>query len=279
VVTHTRSGRTLKINKAEIENVRGELIRRKNLLISFSKDEHIQMDDLDKKCIISFFEKGNYPERPDNIHHLMKNFFTSCFSYAPLRKYLTSIAGSIPGPLMLPSCLAQVFSENAFLTNQNWSPDLLHELASEIQGKAKYNLDSKQFKPRMISVLLSGTQEMAKRLENGLNSFYVELDAINSKSGVEMWVYVLDFSKNIYNVGPNLICDFIKGIGFERFVKVDHHFKREFPKLVGFNDCHSLSDKEHFVLSQQLADLIQMSPFHLDHLLYQWGRYRKYEAD
>jgi hypothetical protein len=269
----------LKINKAEIENVRSELIRRKNLLISFAKDEHIQMDDLDRNCIISFFEKGNHPNRPDNIHHLMKKFFTSCFSYAPLRKYLTSIAGSIPDPYMLPSCLAQVFSENDFLINQNWSPDLLHELAGKIQREKKYNLESKQFKPRMISVLLSGTQEMAKCLENGLNSFYVELDTINSKPGAEIWGYVLEFSKNIYNVGPNLICDFIKGIGFERFVKVDHHFKREFPKLIGFNDCHSLSDKEHFVLSQQLADLIQMSPFHLDHLLYQWGRYRKYEAD
>ncbi len=253
----------LKINKAEIENVRGELIRRKNLLISLAKDEHIQMDDLDRNCIISFFEKGNHPDRPDNIHHLMKKFFTSCFSYAPLRKYLTSIASSIPDPYMLPSCLAQVFSENDFLINQNWSPDLLHELAGKIQREKKYNLESKQFKPRMISVLLSGTQKMAKRLENGLNSFYVELDTINSKPGAEIWGYVLEFSKNIYNVGPNLICDFIKGIGFERFVKVDHHFKREFPKLIGFNDCYSLSDKEHFVLSQQLADLIQMSPFHL----------------
>jgi hypothetical protein len=269
----------LKINKAEIRNVRGELIRRKNLLISFSKDEDIPMDDLDKKCIISFFEKGNYPERPANIHHLMKKFFTSCFSYALLRKYLTSVAGSIPDPFMLPSCLASVFSVKDFLIDKNWSPELLHELANKIQRKTKYNLESKEFKPRMISVLLRGTEEMAKRLENGLNSFYMELELINTKSGADIWVFVLDFSKNIYNVGPNLICDFIKGIGFERFVKVDHHFKREFPKLIGFNDCHSLSDKEHFVLSQQLADFIQMSPFHLDHLLYQWGRYKKYEAD
>jgi hypothetical protein len=268
---------TLKINKAEIETVRKELVRRKQLLIALSKDEHIQMDNLDRRCIITFFEKGNLPEKPDNIHHLMKKFFTSCFSYAPLRKYLTSVAGSIPDPFMLPSCLAQIFSMKEFLVNHNWSPDLLHNLADKIQREKKYNLESKQFEPRMISVLLSGSEEMAKRLENGLNSLYAQLTYVNSRSGAEIWAYVLDFSKNIYNVGPNLICDFIKGIGFARFVKVDHHFKREFPKLIGFNDCHSLSDKEHFVLSQQLADLIQMSPFHFDHLLYQWGRYKKYE--
>ena len=264
------------INDKEIKNVRKELLRRKRLLIKFSKDKSIPMDALDRECISLFFEKEKHPTRPQNVSHLMRIFFTSYFSYAPLRRYLTSVAGSIPDSSILPSCLAKIFSEEKFSKKDSWSPAFLHELASSIQIKRNYDLKSKKFKPRMISVLLSGSDKMAVKLKNGIDNFYNELNSINNGTGDQIWQYVSSFSKDIYNVGPNLICDFIKGIGFERFVKVDHHFKKEFPQLLGLDECNRLSNKEHFILSQQLADLIQMSPFHLDHLLYQWGRYKKY---
>ena len=234
------------------------------------------MDPLDVECIISFFQKDDHPERPKDVPHIMRKFFTSCFSYAPLRRYLTSVAGSIPDSFILPACLAKVFSEKKFSKSEKWYPPFLYAVANDIQIKSNYDLKSKEFKPRMISVILSGSNIMAERLKNGIDSFFMELDAVNKETGSEIWKYVLGFSKNIYNVGPNLICDFIKGIGFERFVKVDHHLKREFPELLGLDECHRLSDKEHFILSQNLADHLGMSPFHLDHLLYQWGRYKKY---
>lgn len=129
----------------------------------------------------------------------------------------------------------------------------------------------------MISVLLSGTQEMEKRLENGIDKFYQELDKINNSTTEEIWKYVSEFPKKIHNVGSALICDFLKDIGCDRFVKVDHHFKKEFPYLLGLDDCKKLNSKEHFILSQELSNMIKMSPFHLDHLLYQWGRYKKYD--
>lgn len=261
----------------ELNNVHSELMRRRDLLISFAYNKQIQMGDLDKECIVTFFERWELPQKPANIPDLMKTFFTCCFTYAPLRKYLTSVAGSIPTPEMLPNCLSKIYSENDFLLDQNWMPLKLREIAEKIQNRESFDLKSNQFRPRMISVLLDGTLEMNKRLKSGLDGFYSELDSINEESGHEIWGYVSGFSDNIYNVGTALICDFLKDIGCDRFVKVDHHFKNEFPKLLGFSNCNKLSAKDHFVLSQKIADLLKMSPFHLDHLLYQWGRHKKYE--
>jgi hypothetical protein len=207
----------------------------------------------------------------------MKTFFTYCFTYAPLRKYLTSISGSIPTPGMLLNCLAIIYSEDEFLKDQNWLHSKLHALAAKIQQNERFDLKSNKFKPRMISVILDGTIEMGKRLESGIEQFYQELEEINKSTGEEIWEYVSEFPQQIHNVGTALICDFLKDIGCDRFVKVDHHFKKEFPCLLGLNDCKQLSSKEHFILSQKISNILEMSPFHLDHLLYQWGRYKKYD--
>ncbi|MBT0652250.1 hypothetical protein [Geomobilimonas luticola] len=265
------------ISPDEVNRVHSELMRRRDLLINFAHDNQISMENLDRECIVTFFERWELPKRPVCIPDLMKTFFTCCFTYAPLRKYLSSIAGSIPTPEMLPDCLSQIYSEKAFLLDQNWTPLKLHEIAENIQAREKFDLKSNQFQPRMISVLLDGSMEMDRRLKLGLESFYSELKEINGKSGYEIWAYVSGFSTNIYNVGTALICDFLKDIGCDQFVKVDHHFKNEFPALLGYSDCNKLSSKDHFVLSQSIANSLKMSPFHLDHLLYQWGRYKKYE--
>ncbi len=264
------------INQREIKAVHSELMMRRDKLIRFAHDQNIQMDKLDRKCIISFFEHWEIPKRPKDIPDLMKTFFTCCFTYAPLRKYLTSVSGSIPTPSMLPKCLAVIYSEEEFLKDYNWTPFKLHEIATKIQQKEKYDLKSNKFRPRMIAVILDGTQEMAKRLKGGIEKFYQELDEINKSTGEEIWKYVSEFPRQIYNVGTALICDFLKDIGCDRFIKVDHHFKKEFPSLLGLNDCKKISSKEHFVLSQVISNMLEMSPFHLDHLLYQWGRYKKY---
>jgi len=268
---------TQHINRNEIKDVHSELMHRRDKLIKLAYDQNLEMDKLDRKCIISFFEQWDIPKRPKDIPDLMKTFFTCCFTYAPLRKYLSSISGSIPTPSMLPNCLAIIYSEDEFLNDQNWFPRKLHDIAANIQQKEKYDLKSNKFKPRIISVILDGTNEMRKRLEFGIGKFYLELEDINKSSGEEIWKYVSEFPQQIYNVGTALICDFLKDIGCDRFVKVDHHFKKEFPALLGFNDCKKLNSKEHFILSQKIADILEMSPFHLDHLLYQWGRYKKYD--
>lgn len=245
-------------------------------MIKLAYHQNIHMDNLDRECIILFFEHWEIPKRPKDIPDLMKTFFTCCFTYAPLRKYLSSISGSIPTPSMLPNCLSIIYSEDEFMKDQNWLPSKLHNIAEKIQHKEKFDLKSNKFKPRIISVILDGTTEMKKRLEFGIEKFYQELEEINKSPGGEIWKYVLEFPRQIHNVGTALICDFLKDIGCDRFVKVDHHFKKEFPSLLGLSNCKKLRSRDHFILSQEIAQLLEMTPFHLDHLLYQWGRYKKY---
>lgn len=265
------------INQNEIKYVHAELMRRRDKLIRLAYDQNIQMDKLDRECIISFFEHWEIPKRPKNIPDLMKTFFTCCFSYAPLRKHLSSILGSLPTSSTLPSCLSIIYSENGFLIDQNWMPNKLHDIAVKIQQKENFDLKKIKFKPRMIAVILDGSMEMEKHLESGVEKFYQELKEINRSSGHEMWKFVSEFPRKIRNVGTALICDFLKDIGYDRFVKVDHHFKKEFPNLLGLSDCKKLSSKVHFILSQDIANKLEISPFHLDHILYQWGRYKKYD--
>ena len=177
---------------------------------------------------------------------------------------------------MLPNCLSRIYSEDAF-RDEIWLPDRLHHIAARIQERERYDLKSNRFKPRMISVILDGTKEMGRRLEFGITIFYREIEGINKSSGEQIWKYVSEFPRRIHNVGTALICDFLKDIGCDRIVKVDHHFRNEFPALLHLEDCKKLSFKKHFILSQEIADLLEISPFHLDHLLYQWGRYKKYD--
>ncbi|MDO8927748.1 MAG: hypothetical protein Q7W54_02045, partial [Bacteroidota bacterium] len=183
----------------------------------------------------------------------------------------------IPDPMTLPYCLKITYSTDDFLLDNNWTPKQLYAIAKNIQKEYAYKSKSNIPVERMISIIIEGSRVMSRKLEHGLYNFYAELDNVSKMSGEEMWTYVESFGKDIYNVGPNLICDFIKNIGFERFVKVDHHFKAEFPTLIGYDSCKKMSNKKHFILSQKLADLVQMSPFHLDKLLYLWGRYKKFE--
>ena len=273
----TRSMITRHVDQTEIKRVRSELLRRRDKLIELARDQKTDMDRQDREHILAFFEKRESPKPPANIPDLMKSFFASCFSYAPLRRYLTSILGCLPDPGNLADCLSEVYSEDGFRIDENWLPRRLHEIAVRIQQRENFDLSSNRFRPRMIRVILDGTAEMEGRLESGLEEFYRELDAINRGPAEEMWKYVSQFSGHIYNVGTALVCDFLKNTGCDRFVKVDHHFKNEFPRLLGLEDCKKLSSKEHFILSQEIADIVEMRPFHLDHLLYQWGRYKKYD--
>ena len=160
------------------------------------------------------------------------------------------------------------------MEDQTWFPQNLKKVAWSIQQREKYDLTSKQPRPRMVRVMLDGSDQMARRLDRGLNSFYESIEQVSASTPEAMWSFVEEFAKPIYNVGPALICDFVKEIGFLRFVKVDHHFLQQFPGLLGeTQDCSRLSEKKHFILSQHLADALGIQPYYLDRILYEWGRY------
>ena len=104
-----------KISQEQIQSIHSELMIRRDKLIKLAHDQHVQMDTTDRKNIISFFEHSEKPKHPKSIPELMKIFFTSCFSYAPLRKYLSSISESIPTPNSLPKFWLKSFLKKVFL--------------------------------------------------------------------------------------------------------------------------------------------------------------------
>ncbi|MBP7509187.1 MAG: hypothetical protein KA807_15350 [Prolixibacteraceae bacterium] len=248
-----------------------EINRRRKRLIELSYQDNTPIVPVERERIQSLLERWESPTRPTDVESLMKQFCVSAFSYAPLRKYLISVIGDIPMRDTIAITLSKVFNENEFLTDSNWSPTSLHGLASRIQSREKFDLSRKLFKPRIISVLLSGTKFFEGELSQDLDAFYQKITFADTP--IEMWKLALEVSKSINNVGVALVCDFLKEIGFTRFVKVDHHFKREFPELLSTSKTCKQSPKESFILSQELADSIGITPFHLDSILYLWGRY------
>lgn len=258
----------------KIESIRTEIERRRSLLIKYSYDKSTQVVPVEQKRIQSILEKWESPARPEDIVTLIKQFCVSVFSYAPLRRYLSSFIDNLPMRDTVNVALSKAFGNEEFLFDSNWTPIALHELALRIQRKENFNLTSKQFKPRIISVLITGTKVLSNELENGLESFYIKISSVTNP--IAMWELAKDISRPINNVGVALICDFLKELGFTRYVKIDHHFRREFPELISSLKTCKQSPKESFILSQEIADSIGITPFHLDSILYLWGRYSKY---
>lgn len=247
---------------------------RRSTLVEWAKAPSTQMDPLDRHEIIKYLADGLQPDRPEDVPSLMKAFLKSCYSYSVLRKFSTAVLGEIPTPVKMDVLLERTFSEKAFLEDQTWLPPNLKKAALSIQQRRNFDLKSKKPLPRMLRVMLDGSDQMTRRLNNGLGAFYEELDRLSASTPEDMWSYVEEFAKPIYHVGPALICDFIKEIGFIRFVKVDHHFLKQFPGLFGeAQACSRLSAKKHFVLSQRIADALGYQPYYLDRILYEWGRY------
>lgn len=266
----------MNIYQDQVSQARTALERYRTTLVKFAKLQHSPILEIDRKEIIKYLEHGGFPDRPDTIPLLMKCLIKSCYSYAVLRKYCVSILGEIPSPGTIGECLARVFSHEPFREEETWFPAKLGETAAEIQVREKYDLKSNRMKPRMIRVLLDSSSEMGMKLERGLSAFYLEVEDVVKGEPEHLWEYVVELARGIYNVGPALICDFLKEIGFSQFVKVDHHFQKEFPALMNMNSCDKISPRIHFIISQQISKELGMTPYHLDKILYDWGRYKKY---
>jgi hypothetical protein len=253
------------------KDLKQEIERRRSLLIEFSYDHSYPMDPIERIRIQSLLEKWESPSKPEDMRILTKQFCVSAFSYAPLRRYLASFIGNIPMRDTISLSLSKAFNNNDFLQDSNWSPETLHKLALKIQTNKNFDLSRKQFNPRIISVLLTGTKVLSNELMNGIDKFYQKISC--AVTPLAMWNLAEEFAKPISNVGVALICDFFKEIGFTRYVKVDHHFRREFPELISDLKTCKQSPKESFILSQEIADSVGITPFHLDSILYLWGRY------
>ncbi len=237
-------------------------------LIDCSRDDAFHMDPIERQRIRAYLERGESPTRPEDIPTLMKQFCVSAFSYAPLRNYLKQKAEGLPTRESIADVLFRVFDEHRFRNDSCWVPKRLGDLAARIQKRHRFDLSSRRFKPRIIRVLDTGSRKLREELKDGLDAFYKKVECVSEPS--EMWKLANRLSEHISHVGPILVCDFLKEIGFARYVKIDHHFKKQLDGLVG---CR-LGQKESFILSQEIADSIGMTPFHIDYILYLCGHLR-----
>lgn len=226
-------------------------------------------DSFHKGLIAKYIERHDIPSKPQNIRELTKQFLCSACSYSVTRKQLTKInRGEVPFIKDYPLLMSKLFSDKTFLNHSAWEPTNLKSLAEKLQARHNFNLNSKTLKPRTMAILLTGSEQIRRVTEHGLDPFYEKVDWICKQGGNEMWKYATEFSKPIKNVGVALACDFLKEIGFVRFVKIDFHMLAEIPKLLGQDRC---SAKSLFIKTQEVADKLNMTPFHLDKLLYVWG--------
>lgn len=261
-----------KMDIKDLENIKKELQRRRSLLISLAHNIHSQIDKIDRQNILLYLEELKIPKKPDNEILLSKEFVSSCLSsnQPPYRMKgkLKSLIGEIPLAETIPICLSKLFNEPDFLKDENWTFINLCRFVTKIK-RTKGNESG--IKLAILDIIQNGSDKMSKELETGLESFYIKISDEIIKGPEKTWKFMETFTKSIPGVGPVLFSDFLKNIGFVEFVKIDYHFKNEFPILTG---NENLTPKQQFKDAIQTCNQLGMTPFHFDHILYQWGRYK-----
>jgi hypothetical protein len=265
-VTTKNDGATI-----NIEKLRQELERRKKLLIDYAHDQSVSIDPTERRHIIEFIEHENLPKKPTNEIQLLKEFVSSALSINQpphrIRGRLQSILGEIPLGDTIPICLNLLFDEPKFLDNRNWNPKNLEKLSNDLLDK---NNDS--FKNHILITINSISIIMQKELSYGLDNFFEKI-ANEIKLGPEnAWKFMEKFTKEIKNVGPGLMSDFLKNVGFPEFVKIDQRLKVEFPEFI--NEFNLKNAKSMFISAWKLCAKLNITPFVFDHILYQWNKFK-----
>jgi thermostable 8-oxoguanine DNA glycosylase len=129
--------------------------------------------------------------------------------------------------------------------------------------------EGSEFKQYVLRTINDISMVMHEELVSGLSNFYSRVEGATKNSPEQAWAFTQDFTSEIPGVGPVLMSDFLKNIGYSNFVKIDFHLKREFPVLLAGvkGDARSL-----FVHAWHLCEELGMTPFIFDHIMYQWGR-------
>jgi len=258
---------------AEVESLRREMEKRREILVEQAHNSLIDLDPTDKENIIKFLDKGLLPERPTDEIHLMKEFISSCLSINQpphrIRSRMTAILGKIPLADTIPLCLHKLFDCSDFLLDPNWKPSSLETLIKSLKDEDEKFSD--QFRRDVLDTLDSVASKMSFELEAGINQFYDRITREIRNGPESVWEFLKRFTKNLRGVGPSLMSDFLKNIGFGEFVKIDQRLKKELPNLI--KDL-KLTPKEMFIFSWYLCERLQMTPFIFDQILYQWGNPR-----
>jgi hypothetical protein len=217
------------------------------------------------------------PESPTDWDGLLKRYASSCLSYSVIRKKLTGLLGTIPTDDTIGTAMDLLYGTNCFNQPTTWTPQGLLSAVESIQAKEGWtenDLNSRTPEKRILAVLKDGSRYFSRVCPQGnLQLFYAQVRAAVSKGASAMWDFAEELGGSIRMVGPALASDFLKNVGFSDYVKIDHHFGKEFPALI---ENAPRAPKGLFIYSLRLAAELGVTPFFFDHLLYQWGRYQRY---
>jgi hypothetical protein len=254
------------------DNLKRILQHYQSILVKLAEDDRIS-DSTDRENILRYLRDKQLPSHPKTIEEVMKNFASSACSYHVIRERLKLHIGAIATASSIAEALAAEFSDTRFLDDFFWNPASMKILALDAASKhglTNTMLGGKTLHPRILGVLHDGANQIGIASNNGLDAFY-EAITQHVTSAESAWKMLEKFAADIREVGAPLAADFMKNIGFHRFVKPDVHFLRQLARL--FSPETSFSQRDSFILGWLLASMLKMPAFELDHTLYQWGRH------
>jgi hypothetical protein len=265
--------RTL-VSSADVAKIRAELERRRGILLQIANDRGSVLDPVERQHILDYLGRREFSPRPDNAVTLMREFVSSALSINQpphrTRNRLKTLLGKIPLGNTIGHCLALLFKDGGFDDEANWEPAALFAFCSAIASRGDFSSDS--FRRDVLTTMIECARHLQSELCDGLERFYARVDAATPAKDPDLaWRYLEQFGASIPGVGPVLTADFLKNIGFHRFVKIDQRLEKEFPGLL---PSPGVKRKDLFAAAWELADALGMTPFELDHLLYQWGGIR-----
>ncbi len=259
--------------------IRTALDDRRTQLLALADAPDSPVDPVDRDHIQAYLGRQEVPVLPADFAVLLRRYASSCLSYAVIRKKLTGLIGAIPTEDTIGAALDRLYGTDRFATAETWSPAGLLTAVEAVQvreGWSESDLDSRTPKKRILAVLKDGARYLTDVCPNGdPEPFYARVRAAVARGPAAMWDFAETFAASIRMVGPALASDFLKNLGFADYVKIDHHFAKEFPALIA--DAPA-APKGQFIHSHRIAMELGVTPFYLDHLLYQWGRYQRYIA-
>ncbi|NLV46859.1 MAG: hypothetical protein GXY07_20455 [Candidatus Hydrogenedentes bacterium] len=251
----------------DIPNLREEMERRRLKLVALAHRDDVPMVPVEREHIIEYLEHTKLPEKPADEIRIMKEFVSSALSINQpphrIRSRMQKILGDIPLAGTIPLCLERLYECTDFMDDTNWTPAGLTQLLEEL---TEYPDDP--FKEHIRRTLLGLAVVMTKALREGISLFYKSVEKAVASGPEQAWQFMVQFTQPIPNVGPGLMSDFLKNIGFPEFVKIDQRLKKEFPALV---PGLPTDPREMFIFAVKLCRQLGMTPFLFDHILYQWG--------
>jgi diadenosine tetraphosphate (Ap4A) HIT family hydrolase len=277
------------INKERIEQIKNEIQQKESWAINIAENQS-KLDKTHIEMVQDFIRDNKTPIRPETLNKLMIQFISSAFSYNRIRKQLRKInrekyhLDNYPIREDHKRILAYLLNEDRFLNEDYWHPQKLGQLIREIDNRGQYknlHIMSDYWLEHIMGILRTAPAKLIEFTNQNINEFYIRVDGMSKrnfghnivKKAQELWEFATELSIGIRNVGTNLMCDFLKECGFTDYAKMDVHMIKNMSEVLNVHNYSKLTDFESFIVTQWLADKINMTPFRMDKIIYVYGVY------